>query len=315
VLIAPADYRRYAPEACHLLEEAGATLRENPNARPWSQAELAELVGDVDAAVVGVEVWDESILARAPRLRTLTKLGVGVDNIDLGAAAGRGIAVTNAPGGNANAVAEFTVGLVLAALRSIPQMQSALREGRWPRLVGRELTGRTVGLIGFGRIGQLVAQRLRGFEVTILAYDPFPDHQRADDLGVALADRDAVLAASDIVSVHLPSTPETKGSASTAFFAAMKDGAWFVNTARGALVDEPALLTALDSGRLAGAALDVFCTEPVDPADPLVRHPRVLATTHGAADTLEAYRAIGLLNARSILDVAVGERPRHLVTA
>jgi D-3-phosphoglycerate dehydrogenase / 2-oxoglutarate reductase len=315
VLIAPADYRRYAPEACALLESAGATLWENPHARPLGPDELLELAPTIDAAVVGVEVWTPELLAAAPRLRTLTKLGVGVDNIDLVAAAAHGVTVTNAPGGNANAVAEFTVAGILAFLRGLTEMESALRAGQWPRVVGNELTGRSLGLIGFGQIGRLLARRMSGFDLEVRAYDPFPSVEVAAELGVTLGTRDEVLAASDLVSIHLPVTAETERSVDAAFFAAMKPGAIFINSARGALVDEDALLAALDSGHLGGAVLDVFQQEPVDPQSALVRHPRVLATPHGAADTVESYRRIGLVNASSILDVARGDIPPTRVAA
>lgn len=309
VLVAPADYRRNAPDACLRLERAGARLIENPHQRPYTREELLPIVPELHAAVVGVEQWDRELMAAAPQLRTLTKLGVGVDNIDLAEAGRRGITVTNAPGGNANAVAEFVVAGILAWLRELPRMVDAVRAGAWPRVAGRELSGMTVGLVGFGRIGRLVARRLAEFDVRIRAYDPYPDRDAAARLGVEMRELDAVLEDADIVSIHLPSLPETRNFVSEPFLAALKQGCLLVNTARGALIDEAALLRALDDGRVGGAVLDVFQQEPLAAGSPLVAHPRVLATPHGAADTREAYRAIAEINARSIIDAASGRTP------
>lgn len=312
VVIGPADYALYCASGRACLLHEGYQLIENLLDRPWSRAELLEVIGQADAAIVGVEAWDAEVFAVAPRLKVLTKLGVGLDNIDLDAARRSGISVANAPGGNSNAVAELTVGLILSALREIPRMDAVVRAGSWARVVGPELSGKTVGLVGFGNIGALVARRLAGFENRVLAYDPFPQPEKASKLGVELLDLDEVLAESEIVSLHLPSTPETHHFVNDSLLSKVRLGAYLVNTARGALVDEGALYRALSSGRLAGAALDVFEHEPIDPKHPLLSLPNVSVTTHAAADTFEAYQAIGLINAKAIITVLNGGSPENL---
>lgn len=311
ILAAPADWARLCTEGRQLLLDAGCVIRENPFDRPLTPEELADYAANADAAVAGVEVWDGAILDAAPRLKAICKLGVGLDNFDLVESARLGVAVCNAPGSNANAVAEFAVGLILATLRKIPTGNAAARTGDWTRYVGSELAGRSVGLVGFGRIAQTLAKRLIGFEVALRAYDPAPDHGAAAALGVELTELDEVLAASDVISLHLPSVPETRHFAGPRFFGAMRSGAYLVNTARGAVVDEAALLAALESGKLAGAALDVFEHEPLAAHHPLAALPNVVATNHMAADTREAYEKIGVINARAILDVLAGREPQN----
>lgn len=314
VLIGPADFARYGGDGRQRLLEQGYTLDENPHDRPLTQVELGQRVNAVDAAIVGVERWDAEIIAAAPKLRVLARLGVGLDNIDLNAARAAGIAVTNAPGLNANAVAEMTVALMLATMRQMPRMNAAARAGSWVRVVGPELSGKTVGLIGLGNIGSLVAQRLRGFDVDLIAYDPYPNHAQADALGVRLLEMDQVLDAADVLSLHLPSMPSTRHIVSDAFLDKVKPGVFLINCARGALIDERALLQSLTTGRVGGAGLDVFEEEPVARSNPLLALANVVATTHAAADTFEAYERTGRLNADAIVDVLSGRDPENLVS-
>jgi len=311
VLAAPADYGLLCTKGKQLLLDAGYRIRENPYDRPLSPAELAEYAADVSAVISGVEVWDAAAMDHAPKLRIICKLGVGLDNFDLDAATERDIAITNAPGGNANAVAEFAVGLMISVLRHMATGNRAARTGDWTRFVGHELEGREVGLVGFGRIAQTLARRLRGFDLRLRAYDPAPNRDAAAELGVELAELDDVLAGSDIVSLHLPSTPQTRRFVDAAFLDRMRDGAYLVNTARGALVDEDALVAALRNGKLAGAALDVFEHEPLPATHPFTEMPNVVITNHMAADSHEAYEQIGLINARAVLDVLADRVPAN----
>ncbi|BDI23629.1 phosphoglycerate dehydrogenase [Herbiconiux sp. L3-i23] len=311
MLIGPADYAAYCPQGRAMLLEAGCRLIENPHDRPYTPEELLALVPEIDAAVVGVEVWDDELISAAPGLKVLTKLGVGVDNIDQAAATANGVAVCNAPGGNANAVAELTIGLIISGFRRIPTMDAVVRSGSWMRVVGPEIRGKRVGVIGFGMIGQLVASKLRGFDCEVVAYDPFPLEGRDAQFGARYIGLDELLATSDVLSLHLPSLPSTRHFVNDDLLGRVKPGAFFVNTARGALVDETALVRALQSGRLSAAALDVFEQEPVDPANPLLTLPNVVVTTHAAADTFEAYEAIGVTNANDIIDALNGVVPRN----
>lgn len=268
--------------------------------RPALEGALA----DADALIVrSATQVDGDLIAAAPRLRAIARAGTGVDNIDLEAASARGIVVFNAPGANSISVAEHTCALMLALARSIPRADASLKAGRWEKadLTGIELRGKTLGLVGLGRVGREVALRARGFGMELLAHDPYIASHVAEELRVELVSLDELCARADFISLHVPSTPATRRLFDADRFARVKPGARFINTARGDLVDGTALLAALESGRVAGAALDVFDTEP--PQDRrLLAHPQVIATPHIAASTAEAQELVGLETARSLRD-------------
>jgi D-3-phosphoglycerate dehydrogenase len=313
VLVTATNYSRLCSEGKALLEANDCTVIENTFGRPMTFGELSERVAEVDAVVAGVDSWTEAVFALAPRLKMIARFGVGVDNIDVEAARVRGIKVTNAAGGNANAVAELTIGLILAAMRNIPQLHATTRQGAWDRFVGEELSGRTVGILGFGNIARMIARKLSGFDVTVIAHDKFPDFEAAKALNVEMVGAGQVLSRSDVVCAMLPSLPETRHFMNAEAFGCMKAGAYFINTARGALVDEAALKATLDSGRLRGAAIDVYESEPVDPGNPLLNVPGLVTTPHTAAETYETYSSIGLLTARAVVDALDGRVPRNLL--
>jgi D-3-phosphoglycerate dehydrogenase len=253
-----------------------------------------------------------ALIERAPRLELVARAGVGVDNIDLSATGARGIRVVNSPGAATASVAELTVTLYLTLLRGLYPAIAATKAGRWERGAhGHELSGKTVGFVGYGRIAREVARRLVPFGVRSVAYDPFVP--RSDD-GTEMRPLDDVLAAADIVSIHAAVTPENHHLIGARAFERMRAGAFLVNVARGALVDEAALLVALDSGRLAGAALDVFETEPPVHRE-LLAHPRVLATPHLGASTDEAQRRAGTEIVAEVLRALNGEPLTALVAA
>lgn len=314
VIVGPVRYPALCPAGRELLVSHGFTLVENDSTLPWTAEELIARLAVADAAVAGVEVYDADALSHAPRLQIISRLGVGLDNIDLDEARRRGVAVVNVPGGNAGSVAELAIGFMLSLLRRIPEMDAAAKAGRWDRYVGRELAGKTVGLIGFGAIAQTVARRLRGFEVEVVAFDPYADRAAAAALDVRLVPTlvDAVSDV-DIVSVHAPHTAATHHTVDDALIAAMRPGTIVVNTSRGGLVDEAALVRGLTSGHLAGAGLDVFEIEPATAANPLFALDNVVVAPHAAADSLEAYERIGLATARAIVDVFAGRVPAALV--
>ncbi|SCM76514.1 3-phosphoglycerate dehydrogenase [uncultured Pleomorphomonas sp.] len=313
ILVTATNYSQLCAEAKKLLEENGCEIIENTFGRPMTFDELKARVGDIDGVIAGVDAWNDEVFAIAPQLKVISRFGVGVDNIDVEAARRRGIKVTNAAGGNANAVAELTIGLIVGAMRAVPQLHATTRQGAWDRFVGREVVGRTVGLLGFGNIAQKVARKLSGFDVTVIAYDKYPNLEAAAKLGVAMVGADEVIARSDILCMLLPSLPETRRFMNADAFGRMKDGAYFVNTARGALVDEDALAGALTSGKLAGAAIDVYEREPSSVDNPLFRLDRVVTTPHTAAETFETYTGIGAITATAVLDVLAGRTPKNLL--
>ena len=274
---------------------------------------MARLLPGMDACIAGLDVLDQAALAAADRLKVIARYGVGLDRVDLPAARQKGIVVTYTPGANSVSVAELAIGLMLSLARQIPAASQAASRGEWPRYIGFTLEGRTIGLIGLGAIGRHVAQRLSGFECHILAYDVQPDTAFAQKQGIVLTSIDDLLAQSDLVSLHLPLLPETRQMVNASFIAKMKPGAYLVNTARGELIDEDALLEALKSGQLRGAALDCFQEEPPAPDHPLLALPQVIATPHMGAHSDGATNAMGTMALRDCLAVLRGEEPRYRV--
>lgn len=313
VLVTATNYSTYCAAAKALLEENGIEVIENPYGRPMTREELLAVIGDINGVVVGVDTWNEEIFAHAPKLRAMARFGVGVDNIDLAAAKAHGIRVTNAKGMNSNPVAELTVGLILSTLRNVPAFNASIREGKWDRFMGRDLAGMTVGLLGFGDIAQRVAKKLSGFDVSICAYDLYPNLEKAKELNVEMVSMEEVLHRADVVCMHLPSLPSTHHIMDARTFGMMKDCSYFINTARGALVDETALAQALRSGKLKAAAIDVFEQEPVRGDNPLFALPNLFATPHTAAETYDTYHNVGLATARQLLDVFAGKKPNNLL--
>ncbi len=236
-----------------------------------------------------------ALIARAPRLRVVARAGTGVDTIDVEAATARGILVINAPGANSVSVAELTLALALALVRHVPAADASMKTGRWEKskFTGDELSGRTLGLIGFGRIGREVALRARAFDMTVITADPFLSPEAAESGGASLVTLDDLLARADLISLHAPSTPETRQIINRDTLARTKKGARLINTARGELIDTAALVEALASGQLAGAAIDVFDVEPT--ADHTLQSlPQVIATPHIAASTREGQERVGI---------------------
>jgi D-3-phosphoglycerate dehydrogenase len=231
-----------------------------------------------------------NLISRAGQLKTIGRAGVGVDNVDLDAATERGIAVFNAPGGNTTAAAELTIALLISVARRIPAAEASLRRGEWDRSVfkGVELRGKTLGLIGAGRIGGEVATRCQAFGMDVVVYDPYLAEERAEELGVELVGFDEVAARGDFISIHVPLTDETRGIVEEETLGRMKSTAFVVNASRGGVVDEDALANALHDGVIAGAALDVYETEPLAADSPLRAAPNLVLTPHLGASTAEA---------------------------
>lgn len=307
VFLAVPNYRTILKEGIDLLDEAGYQTIENVGTALATPFDLGHDLREVEAVIAGLESWDGAAMQRCPKLKIIAKCGAGLDNIDLDAARDLGIVVTNTPGMNSNAVAEAAVGLMLAAMRNFASADRAVRERDRLVRVGRELAGKTVGIIGMGSIGRTVAKRLRGFDVKIRAYDPFFAPKSDDSDVVICDDLKGVISQSDIVTLHAPATAENRHMINVESLAWFKEGSYLVNTARGALIDEVALVAALKSGRLAGAGLDVFESEPVEPSNPLLALPNVIATNHLGAGTIEADRLVAVSTAESVIDVLSGK--------
>ncbi|HET9140598.1 phosphoglycerate dehydrogenase, partial [Actinophytocola sp.] len=270
---------------------------------------LLAAVADADALLVrSATQVDAEVLAATTRLKVVARAGVGLDNVDVPPATERGVLVVNAPTSNIVSAAEHAVALLLAVARRVPAADASLRGGEWKRssFGGVELSGKTVGVVGLGKIGQLFAQRMAAFGTELIAYDPYVSAARAAQLGIDLVSLDELLARADVISIHLPKTPETKGLIGADALARTKPGVLIVNAARGGLIDEAALADAVRSGHVGGAGIDVFVTEPTT-ASPLFELPNVVVTPHLGASTAEAQDRAGTDVARSVLLALRGE--------
>lgn len=293
-----------------LLRDAGFDLILAAGDEPLTAAELARVAGDADALILGLDRCDASVFAAAKRLRVVARYGVGTDTVDLDAADRHGVTVTNTPGANTVAVAELTFGLMLALARDLPGAVAATRAGGWRRSRGWELSGKTLGLIGLGRIGRAVAVRATAFGLHVIGHDPFA----GEVTGVERVGLDELWPRADVLSLHLGLNDSTRHVVDADVLRRCKPGAVLVNTARGGLIDEHALADALRSGHLAGAAVDAFEHEPPNDSS-LLDLPTFLPTPHLGATTREAVHHMGVAAAKSVIAVLRGAVPNHVVLA
>lgn len=312
VLIASYPFGQAEPAAVRLLQDRGARLIWNPHPRKLRPEELRALIVDAEAVIASTEPYDQATLDAAPKLELIARTGVGMDSVDLEACRARGVQVAWTPDAPSDAVAELTVGLAVSLARHVGVADRAVRAGGWDRRTGWLLRARTVGIVGFGRIGVRVARLLAPFGCRVLATDIDPGvAAAAKAVGVELCGLRELLAEADLVTLHVPLTPASRGLFGAETFAAMRPGALLLNTARGEVVDEAALLAALDSGSLGGAALDVFHEEPY--AGPLARRDDVLLTCHMGSCADEGRKAMELGAARAVAAWLDGEPPPERV--
>jgi D-3-phosphoglycerate dehydrogenase len=313
VLVTARSFRKMQGDHWRVLQDAGCEIVTPEQDQPLKEAEMISMIGDVDAALVGNDAVTEKVIAAAPHLKVVSKHGVGVDNVDVPAATRAGVIVTNTPGANQVAVAELAVAMIMALTRKLAYHDTMVKSGGWGRIVGTELEGKTVGLVGLGRIGKEVVLRLEGFKVKFLAYDIYQDNAFAAEHNVRFVELNELLAVSDIVTLHAVLTSDTKRFIGEKELATMKPGSYLVNTARGGLIDEQALYQALTENRLAGAALDVFTDEPPTNSPLLQLDDKVLLAPHLGAQTTETVLRMGKMAAENIVQVLRGERPVGLV--
>ena len=292
---------KLSPAAVAIFKERGVEVDVKPG---LDKEELARIIGDYDGlAIRSATKVTAKLLERATRLKVVGRAGIGVDNVDIPAATARGVIVMNTPFGNSITTAEHAIALMFALARQIPTADQSTQAGKWEknRFMGVEITGKTLGIIGCGNIGAIVATRGIGLKMRVIAFDPFLSEERASELGVEKVELDALLARADFITLHTPMTAQTRNILSADAIAKTKKGVRIVNCARGGLVDEVALRVALDSGHVAGAAFDVFVEEPAT-ANPLFGHPNVVATPHLGASTSEAQENVALQVAEQMSD-------------
>jgi len=312
VLVTARSFMRYPGPHIDVLREADCELRESPYDRPLTAAEMVELVKDVDAIIAGVDEINAEVLAAAPRLKVVSRHGVGYDSVDVEAATKAGVVVTITPGANHVTVAELAIGFMIALARHLPKMIEVARSGGWQVVRGIDLAGKTVGIVGLGRIGKALATRVRALEMDVLAYDVVQDTEFARQHGITYVSLEELLRRSDFVCLHAAATPGAPPLIGEAQLRLMKPSAYLINVARGSLIDEQALYRALTEGWLAGAALDVFAKEP--PGDnPLLKLENVIPTPHIGGATREAQSRMALMAAQNALQVLRGERCPYAV--
>lgn len=283
-----------------------------------SVPELHRLIGGYDAIITrsGTRV-DAALIDHAERLKIIARAGVGIDNVDVEYASNKGIIVVNAPFGNTNSAAEHTLALLLSLCRNVTQANPSLKSGEWKRapFTGHELKGRTLGIIGLGKVGGRVALRAKAFEMDVLVYDPYIAEKRAEDFGVKLVPLEDIIRYADVISVHTPLNEETRGMITSEHFAGMKNGVIIINCARGGIVDEAATLEALESGKVLGAGFDVFSEEPPQSelVKKLIAHPRMVVTPHLGANTFEAQKNVAVDVSRELVNYLDGRPMENAV--
>lgn len=314
VLITASGFGQTGQQALEMLRLSGCQTIIPPKLGPLTAAELTPLLAEVDAVLASLDDYSANVLAsrEANSLKIIARWGVGFDAIDIQAATKQGIVVTYTPGLLDDSVADYTFALLLALARRVPEGHASVQNGGWKVAWGNDVAGKTLGLIGLGRIGMAVARRASGFAMRLLARNRKPKPE-AEKLGVKFVPLDELLAQSDFISLHAALTPETRGILGEAQFHKIKPGAFLINTARGALVDEAALTKALVDNRLAGAALDVFATEPLPADSPLRTIPNLLLSPHQASSSRETGERVSLAAAKAIVDLMQGRQPVNML--
>lgn len=310
LLVTANAFRESAETAEPSVRAAGGEVLYPPRMGPLPPEELIPYLQRADAVVAATDPYTAAVLDACPRLRVIARWGTGYDSVDLEACTSRGVVACNAPGFTTNAVADAVFGSLLALARRLPHQVAVMRAGAWEEVRGVELYGKTLGIVGFGAIGRAVARRARGFDCRILAFDPALSEGDAAALGVEAAPLERLFSEADFVTLHAALTPENRGMIGEGLLRRMKPAAYFVNAARGPLVDEEALFRALREGWIAGAAVDTFAAEPLRPDHPFRHLPNCLATPHSAFNTVEAAAATNRAVADEALAVLRGERPR-----
>lgn len=312
VLIATRSFGSTSPKPWAVLEEAGVEIVKADMSIEMTEDHLIELLQGIDGAVVGVVPLTARVMENNPQLKVVSMHGVGVDHVDLKAASRQGIIISNCPGANDQAVADLAIGLMLSVARQIPLADKDLRSKKWGRYTGVELWTKTLGLVGFGRIGRGVAKRAIGFDMPIIVYDPYIRQEQVTLPGVTLTTLEDVLTQSDIISLHAALTEETRHMIGEAQLRSMKPSAFLINTARGGLIEETALCRALIEKWIAGAAVDVYVDEPPW-GSPLLEAPNLITTPHIGAHTREAIERMGTIAAQNVVKALFEGEPLYRV--
>lgn len=313
ILVTPTSLQPGKPSnALETLQSYSTDLVFNPTGRPLTEDELIPLLKDCDGYVAGLDFVTKKVLNTCPRLKVISRYGAGYDRVDITAASEKGIVVTNTPGVNAEAVGELAMALILSAARKVPHLNATTRTGEWIRSTGMELKNKTIGIMGLGAIGKVVARCAKGFEMHVAAYDPFINSKYCDEHHIAVCTFKEVLESCDVISLHLPLLDTTKHLIGKDAFSKMKPNAILVNTSRGGIIDENAAYEALKSGRLGGLGLDAFEVEPPHNSA-LFEFANVVVTPHTGAHTQEATVNMADTSVRNLIEILEGKECIHKV--
>ncbi|RBP46981.1 phosphoglycerate dehydrogenase [Garciella nitratireducens] len=312
ILITPRSFGKTNDVPFKILEKHGYEIIRNQTGEKYSEQQLIDIIEEMDGIIVGLDPISRKVLEKAKNLKVVTKYGVGLDNIDLRAAKRLGIQVTFTPGANDESVADFTFSLMLSVSRHIKQLDEIVRNDCWGKIIGTEVYGKTLGIIGTGAIGKDVARRARGFNMEILAYDIYPDENFAKKIGLKYVDKKTLLKNSDFISFHVPLTDEMYHFIDEEELKMMKDSAIIINTSRGGIINEDSLYYALRDKKIAAAALDVFENEPPINSR-LLELDNVLLSPHCGASTIDATNRMGLMAVEGLISILEEKEPKYLV--
>jgi D-3-phosphoglycerate dehydrogenase len=312
VLIGSRSFGKFTPSGLKILENNDCDVIQNPYGHALTEDELMGFVNEVDAVITGMDRLTSGVIDSSGKLKVISKHGVGIDNIDIKAATKKKIIVTNIPAGNeeCNAVADFTFALLMSLARKICEADENTKKDKWVKLIGSEVYGRRIGVIGGGSIGKAVVARAKGFGMDVLVYDIKKDQDLIDNFDVSYVDLDYLLKNSDFVTIHVPMNEKTRGMIRKKELELMKKSAYIINTARGGIIDEDDLFNALNEGMIAGAALDVFINEPPKNSS-LLKLNNLIASPHIAAYTPGSLEALDIISAENVVAVLKGNKPEE----
>ena len=306
ILVTPTSLQPGKPsDALTALQNFSNNLVFNTTGKPLAEEDLIPLLKDCDGYIAGLDFVTKRVLDACPNLKIISRYGAGYDRVDISAAKEKGIVVTNTPGVNAQAVGELALGLILSIARNIPALNNQTRAGKWVRSTGMELKGKTLGIMGLGAIGKVVAQGAQGLGMTVIAYDPYINKTYCQEHHIESASLEAVIRRSNVISLHLPLLPETEHIINADTLSQMPEGTIIVNTSRGGIIDEVAAYNALKSGKLGGLGLDAFALEPPI-GSPLLELEHVVVTPHTGAHTREATENMANTSVQNLIDVLSG---------
>lgn len=308
ILITSTSFGKTDPLPLDKLKQHGCEILENPHKRPLKEVELLPLLENVDGVIAGLDEYTEKVIMNAKRLKVISRYGVGLDNVDMDAAEARGVQVTTVPGINAEAVADLTVGLMINIARKITRADRSLKEGKWEKIFGNSVYGKTLGIIGYGRIGQAVRERVRGFQMPVLVYDPDKEKDLSGRDDIQYRELQELLKASDFISLHANLSEASHMMIGYNELSLMKPAAYLINTARGGLIDENDLCRALKEGLIAGAALDCYLHEPPI-GSPLLSLENVITTPHIGSYSFESVLEMGLCSVDNLINALEGKSP------